>query len=82
MPLKTATNASFEDENEGGNVADSKADSNSGDIANAVEAKVIDDHVKQETTDGVALLLTAKYNDICIHLDLISLDKSCFRLSE
>ncbi|GAN05509.1 hypothetical protein MAM1_0094d04980 [Mucor ambiguus] len=61
-----ATNVSFEDENEGGDVVDSKTDNNSG-TANAVEAKVINNHAEQETTDDVALPPTAKYTEIWIH---------------
>ncbi|GAN09323.1 hypothetical protein MAM1_0259c08848 [Mucor ambiguus] len=59
MPLNIATNISFEDENEG-DAVDSKADDNG--PANAVEAKVINDHTKQEATDDVALPPTAKYS--------------------
>ncbi|GAN10076.1 hypothetical protein MAM1_0318d09611 [Mucor ambiguus] len=66
MPLYTATNVSLEDENEGDAVG-SKADDN-GDTANAVEAKVTNGHVEQETTDDAALPSIAKYSEIWIGL--------------
>ncbi|GAN04615.1 hypothetical protein MAM1_0069d04076 [Mucor ambiguus] len=67
MPLKIATNVSFEDEDEG-DAVDSKADDNS--AANAGKYKVINNgHAKQEATDDVALLPpAAKYSEIWIHL--------------
>ncbi|GAN08204.1 hypothetical protein MAM1_0193d07711 [Mucor ambiguus] len=45
---------------------DSKANDN--DTANAVEAKVINDHVEQEDTDDVALPPAAKCSKIWIHV--------------
>ncbi|GAN03359.1 hypothetical protein MAM1_0039c02812 [Mucor ambiguus] len=57
MLLNIATNASFEDKNEGDTV-DSKAKDNGG-TANAVEAKVINGHAEQEATDDIALPPTA-----------------------
>ncbi|GAN04227.1 hypothetical protein MAM1_0058c03687 [Mucor ambiguus] len=58
---------SSEDENEGGNTVNSKANTNSG-TANPVEAKVINGYAKQKATDGVALPSTAKYSKIWIYL--------------
>ncbi|GAN01736.1 hypothetical protein MAM1_0011d01171 [Mucor ambiguus] len=50
--LDIATNDSFKDENEGGAVV-SKANNNG--AANAVEAKVINDHAEQEAIDQMML---------------------------
>ncbi|GAN04287.1 hypothetical protein MAM1_0059c03747 [Mucor ambiguus] len=67
MPFKVATNVFFENENEG-NAVDSRVVDNSNGTASAVEAKVINGHAKQETTDDVALPPTAKYSEIWIQL--------------
>ncbi|GAN08487.1 hypothetical protein MAM1_0207d07999 [Mucor ambiguus] len=67
MPLNTATNISFEDENEG-DIVNNKADDKG--TANAVEAKVADGYTEQEATDDVVLPFppTARYSKIWIHL--------------
>ncbi|GAN02190.1 hypothetical protein MAM1_0018d01631 [Mucor ambiguus] len=67
MPFSIATNVSFKGKNEGGKAVDSKTNDNDG-IANAVKAKVINGHAKQEVTDNVSLPPTAKYCKVCIHL--------------
>ncbi|GAN06305.1 hypothetical protein MAM1_0119d05785 [Mucor ambiguus] len=66
MTLNIATDVSFEDENEG-DAVDSRVHDNG--TANAVEAKVINGHAKQEAIDPMMLPYlqlqnTAKFGSI------------------
>ncbi|GAN09873.1 hypothetical protein MAM1_0299c09406 [Mucor ambiguus] len=64
IPLNIATNVSFENENEGDIVDSRVVDSNNA-TYNAVEAEAINVHAEQEATDDIALTPpTAKYSEI------------------